>query len=85
MMAPLVAPEATYALRNPAVDWRELYDLGFSLIPIRFGSKMPAIQWAGFQTLRASWDEISVWARAGHNAGIVTGQLSGVIDRKSVV
>jgi len=79
MMAPLVAPEATYALRNPAVDWRELYDLGFSLIPIRFGSKMPAIQWAGFQTLRASWDEISVWARAGHNAGIVTGQLSGVI------
>ena len=61
------------------IDWRTLYDLGFSLIPVRAGEKIPATQWARFQTRRATLEEISEWQRAGHNAGIVTGEISGII------
>lgn len=63
----------------PHVDWRELYDLGFSLIPVRTGQKMPAIQWTGYQVQRATLDEIANWQRAGYNAGIVTGEISGIV------
>lgn len=61
------------------VAWRELYDFGFSLIPVRVGEKIPAIQWARFQTERATIDQISGWHRDGHNAGIVTGAISGIL------
>lgn len=61
------------------VDWRALHDLGFSLIPVRAGKKIPATQWARFQAQRATLEEISEWQRAGHNAGIVTGEISGVV------
>lgn len=61
------------------VNWRGLHDLGFSLIPVRAGEKIPATQWTRFQTQRATLAEISEWQRAGHNAGIVTGEISGVV------
>jgi DNA-binding transcriptional ArsR family regulator len=61
------------------IDWRALHDLGFSLMPVRAGEKTPATQWAQFQGRRATLDEISDWQRAGHNAGIVTGQISGIV------
>lgn len=63
----------------PKIEWRELHDLGFSLIPVRVGEKIPAIQWARYQIQRATLDEISEWQRAGHNAGIVTGEISRII------
>lgn len=61
---------------RPNIDWRELYDLGFNLIPVRVGEKIPAIQWAPYQRRRATLDEIANWQRAGNNAGIVTGAIS---------
>lgn len=63
----------------PSIDWQELRDLGFNLIPVRVGEKIPAIQWARFQTERASLEEIEKWQRDGHNAGIVTGAVSGIV------
>lgn len=65
--------------RTPSIDWRELQDMGFNLIPVRVCEKIPAIQWARFQTERASLEEIERWRREGHNAGIVTGVISGII------
>lgn len=64
---------------NPRIDWRELCDLGFSVIPVRVRDKIPVIQWARFQTERASLDEIDKWHRKGHNAAIVTGAISGLV------
>jgi DNA-binding transcriptional ArsR family regulator len=64
---------------RPIIDWQELCDLGFNLIPVRVGEKIPAIQWARFQTERASSEEIERWQREGHNAGIVTGVISGIV------
>ncbi|MCL4673767.1 MAG: bifunctional DNA primase/polymerase, partial [Sphingomonadaceae bacterium] len=63
----------------PSIGWQELRDLGFNLIPVRVGEKIPAIQWARFQTERASLEEIERWQREGHNAGIVTGAISGIV------
>lgn len=61
------------------VDWRELHGLDLSLIPVRIGEKIPAIRWKRYQTQCANLDEISEWEREGHNAGIVTGAISGIV------
>ena len=66
-------------MTNLLIDWPELYRLGFSLIPVRIGEKIPAIQWRRFQSQRATMDEISEWQWEGQNAGIVTGAISGII------
>lgn len=64
---------------RPRIDWHELHDLGFSVIPVRVGEKIPAVQWARFQTERASLGAIETWHCEGHNAGIVTGAISGIV------
>ena len=64
---------------KPNIDWHQLYDLGFNLIPVRVGEKIPAIQWAPYQNRLATLNEIAEWQRAGHNAGIVTGAISKLV------
>lgn len=61
------------------IDWPQLHAMGFSLIPVRAGEKIPAIQWAPFKSRHATLDEIAGWAEEGHNAGIVTGAISGLV------
>jgi hypothetical protein len=60
------------------IDWRELHGLGFSLIPVHVGKKIPAIAWTQYKTRRASLEEIATWEQAGHNSGIVTGAISSI-------
>lgn len=65
-----------------------LHALGFSVFPLRHqserendGSKRPQFGWAKFQQQRCSADEARQWdaAYAGHNAGVVTGAISGIV------
>ena len=54
---------------------------GFSLVPVRTGSKEPAVPWSEFTERRASSDELSVsFAQTrAENIGIITGSVSGIV------
>lgn len=58
----------------------EYLRLGWSVIPLRPGSKEPWIKWAEFQKRRASENEVREWFKQTPNVniGVVTGQISGV-------
>lgn len=66
---------------NEALRYREM---GWSVIPIPQGSKVPEISWKEFQTRLATSEEIIHWwkEKPSANVGIVTGQISrlGVVD-----
>lgn len=64
---------------RPDIDWRGLYDRGWSVFPLKSRSKVPAIPWKRFQSERATLDEIGKWAEADYNVGIVTGTISGIV------
>lgn len=53
---------------------------GWSLIPLRPGSKLPAIPWAEHQRRQHTPDELEDWYEAdpAMNYGIVTGTVSGI-------
>ena len=55
--------------------------LGWSVIPLRYGEKVPTLAWQVFQHRRAEEDEIRSWfKRWGRiNLGIVTGPISGLV------
>lgn len=55
-------------------------EAGLSVIPIRPGDKKPLIDWAEFQTRRATADEIEQWSSTwpDMNLAVVTGEVSGV-------
>lgn len=55
--------------------------MGFSVIPVSESEKTPKIQWAEFQTRRATPSEIVSWWSQWPNAnvGIVTGKISGLL------
>ena len=59
----------------------------FSVFPIKFKSKEPAVAWKEFQTRRPTPEELAGWFPDGAeiNVGIVTGALSGVVgdDREN--
>src|SRR5690606_12114937 len=59
--------------------WRDLVDLGFSVIPVEHGGKLPLGKWKAFQLAHASLDTIAQWAARETNIGIVTGAISGLI------
>lgn len=61
--------------------WLALYDMGFSLIPLKPRDKTPLIPWRAHQKRRASRSTIEAWYRATPNAniGIVTGAISGLV------
>ena len=68
----------------PLASWQSLYDLGFSLIPLKPCGKTPLVKWTEYQTTRASWPLIEQWLQKwpDANIGIVTGEISNltVID-----
>lgn len=51
---------------------------GYSLIPIR-DDKSPVIEWKPNQTTRAGVNLVRGWVNAGHQLGIVTGRISGLV------
>lgn len=59
----------------------EYQNRGFSLIPLGKNSKMPIAGrlWKPNQYKRLEMEKIEFWLEEGHNLGIVTGQLSGLI------
>ena len=60
--------------------YEKLYEQGFSLIPIKKGTKLPAISWAPFQSSRANKGQVSRWFSDGSNTiGIVTGSISDLV------
>ncbi|TVP98124.1 MAG: hypothetical protein EA381_13110 [Planctomycetaceae bacterium] len=62
---------------DDAYQLARLYDsLGFSMIPIRPGTKVAASGWKRNQTERASIDEVLPWIAAGNGLGVVLGQVS---------
>ncbi len=54
---------------------------GWSVIPMRKRDKRPAISWQGFQSVRASEQQVRDWYRRwpDANVGIVTGVISGLV------
>lgn len=60
--------------------WRIPFELGWSVIPIKAGTKLPAIaRWKKYQTQRATLEEVQAWCNAGHDVAIVTGSISGIV------
>lgn len=61
--------------------WLALYDMGFSLIPLKPREKTPLTGWRAYQNRRASRSDIEAWYKATPNAniGIVTGAISGLV------
>jgi hypothetical protein len=56
-----------------------LLEHGFSLIPVERQSKRPHGSWKHAQTERANMADVCLWIDEGHNLGVVTGSLSGVV------
>ena len=52
---------------------------GWSIIPLRARSKVPAVKWEPYQRRLATLEELETWfTRPGSNVGIVTGTISGI-------
>lgn len=70
------APDAA-SLRREAL---RLKSLGFSVVPVRAGTKEPAVRWKPYTTQRASGAQIAAWWPDGHDSphglAIVTGAVS---------
>ena len=64
-----------HTIRQEAAKYLES---GFSVIPVRFGEKSPAIRWDEYQTRRATPEEIKKWFSSRNKVGIglVCGQVS---------
>jgi len=68
--------------RNDLLDWALAYTLnyGWSVIPLIFGDKRPAIKWEAHQQKRADREQLETWFEGdNHNEGLVTGKVSGIV------
>ena len=65
------------------LEWAKFYNSkGFSVIPLKYKSKIPAIaSWKEFQDRHATDEELNKWFGNGsnNNIAIVTGQISGIV------
>lgn len=59
-------------------DW-SLYDRGLSLFPLTPRTKSPALDWAHYQTQRATPEQIAAWRQHQWNTGVATGAVSRCI------
>ena len=58
----------------------QLREHGYSLIPLHYRDKKPAVAWEAYQTAPASTDQLRQWfANGTRNLGVVTGAVSGVV------
>jgi len=66
--------------KGSTLTWARFYaGLGWSVVPVRPGEKVPAVAWSGFQQTRPSIAQLDDWfAIGGYGIGIVTGQISGI-------
>jgi hypothetical protein len=63
-------------------DYIEAYiSRGFSIIPIHYRTKIPAVGWKPYTAAHPTQDEVSAWFLNGdeRNVGIVTGGISGIV------
>lgn len=65
---------------DPAEAARELYDLGFSVVPpAEDGTKRPFVSWKAYQTSRCSPEQLDAWYAKGRaGVGFLTGAASRV-------
>jgi len=65
---------------SPTLEWARYYvSKGWSVIPLKPGDKVPAIEWKQFQKRIATDGEVTEWFKGGkRNIGIVTGSISGL-------
>ncbi|WP_312490154.1 bifunctional DNA primase/polymerase [Sphingomonas sp.] len=56
-----------------------LSELGFSVFPVLYGDKKPALPWKAFQTSRASAEDIDLWDAGEFNVGIACGRISNLL------
>ncbi len=62
------------------IDALRYCQLGFSVIPVNFQSKVPLVNWREYQSKRASSEQIEYWFKNPEvNVGIVTGVISGIV------
>ena len=65
------------------LEWARYYrDKGFSVIPIKFKDKEPAIpSWKEYQDRLPTEKELELWFNNGsqHNIAIITGKVSGIV------
>lgn len=60
--------------------WKQPFDLGFSVIPLKPRDKRASVKWEAYQANRASLEQVRRWAaREDSNIGIVTGAISGLV------
>jgi hypothetical protein len=73
-------PGRSAAVPDSTLAWARFYaGLGWSIVPVRPGEKIPAIPWAGFQQARPSMAQLDDWFTVGgYGVGIVTGAVSGI-------
>ena len=72
------ASEGTSEVQAAAAAYIER---GFSVIPIKPGSKEPLVRWTEFQDRKATPEEVACWFQQwpGAGIGIVTGKISGIV------
>jgi putative DNA primase/helicase len=64
--------------REQAAELNDLF--GFSVIPLLQDDKKACVDWAPYQTIRPSSDQINTWFESEHrNIGVITGEVSGVV------
>ena len=61
------------------IQWPELYEMGFSVFPLKPRDKRPLGSWEKYQHERANDEELALWRqRADLNGAIATGEISGI-------
>lgn len=59
-------------------DARRYREMGYGVIPLQPGGKIPVVPWKEFQTRLATQDELNLWfSGTRKNIAIVTGEISG--------
>jgi len=53
---------------------------GYSIAPLKFKEKIPAIKWEKYQTTRPTEAEVNTWSKMwdDYNIAIITGEVSGI-------
>jgi len=70
------------AAPQTALEWARFYAaLGWSVVPVRRGEKIPAEKWARYQTLPADGPQLLAWFadRPDFGVGLVQGRRAGTI------